>query len=120
MTKRAYFSLTHNFYYVQQTAGVVSSALLHAQKAGNHIDVLEVETGDLVLDLHQYLWRAAELSVCIHVTSAGKIVNLAYRQTCIRRSGPSTKCVSGFNARTFQSLSRCSVLVAWTAARCCA
>ena len=36
---------------------------MHAQKAGNHIDVLDVETGELIIDLHDYIWKASEASV---------------------------------------------------------
>ena len=36
---------------------------MHAQKSGDHIDVLDVETGQLIVDLYQYILDAAELSV---------------------------------------------------------
>ncbi len=41
---------------------------MHAQRAGDHIDVLDVETGQLIVDLHQYISKAAEVSVCLNVT----------------------------------------------------
>jgi hypothetical protein len=42
---------------------VVPTSLLHAQDAGNHIDVLDVASGELILDLHSYLWNAAQEAV---------------------------------------------------------